>query len=83
MQYVQWRLPRRPIEGAPQGLAVDRHHILQGVGEAMHEAGKAGGECHRIEQLENPAEGVMAGNAMLKGQKPPKERLLCLAEQRQ
>lgn len=48
----------------------------------MHEAGEAGGEGNRIEQPEHPAKGVMAGNAVLEGQKLPKERLLCLTKQR-
>ena len=82
MQHVQRRLARRPIEGAPQGLGIDGHHALKRVGKPVHEAGEAGGERHGVKQPEHPAEGVVAGNAVLEAQKLTKERLLGQAEQR-
>ena len=79
---MQRRARRGPIEGAPEGLAVDRDNPLTGLGKALHEAEEPSVEAIRIEQPEHPREGVVARNAVLQRQKlfqkppfrPPKQR---------
>jgi hypothetical protein len=56
--------------------------VTENIDTTTPEAGEAGCECNRIKQPENPAEGVVAGNAVLEGEKLPQERLFCLTEQR-
>ena len=79
---MQGGLPGGAVEGPAQRLAVDRHHPLGRLGEALHEAQEAGMELHRIEQPEQPAEGVVARSAMPQAQELPQKRFLRSAEQR-
>ena len=78
---MQRREAGRPVEGAPQGLAIERHHALAAFGEPAHESEKAGVELGRIEQPEHPREGIVAGNAVLQPQELAQERLLGPPEQ--
>ena len=57
------------LEGTPQGFAVHRHHAAQfqsvGLGEACHEPAECGLERLRVQQAEDPAEGIVAGHPVL------------------
>ena len=44
---------------------------LQAIGEALHESHEAGVKRLRVEQAEHPADGVVAGNAVLQAQELP------------
>ena len=76
--HVQRRLATGAVERAAQNLAVDRHNPFALLGETSHEPLKRRPELLRIEHAEKPAERVMAGNAILKPEKPAQERLLRL-----
>ena len=78
--HVQRRLATGAVERAAQNLAVDRHNPFALLGETSHEPLKRRPELLRIEHAEKPAERVMAGNAILKPEKPAPERLLRLRE---
>ena len=78
--HVQRRLATGAVERAAQNLAVDRHNPFALLGETSHEPLKRRPELLRIEHAEKPAERVMAGNAILKPEKPAQERLLRLRE---
>jgi hypothetical protein len=67
MQHVQRRLSRRQIERAPQGLAVDGHHTVEAIDEALHEAGEA----------DRDAAGSNSLNPRLKGACLEMPRLRC------
>lgn len=79
---MQREFARGPVEGAPQCLAVDRHHALQAFGEVLHKARETGFERRRIEEPEHSAEGVVAGDAVPQAKELPQERLLNFADQR-
>src|SRR3954453_16706767 len=79
---MERRFARGPVERAPQGLAIDRHHTLQALAEALHEADEAALERRGIEQPEHAAERVMARDAETQLEELPQERLLGLTEQR-
>jgi hypothetical protein len=71
-----------PVEGAAWRLAVERHHAARaGPGEALHERQEAGPELRRVEQPEDAAEGVVAGNTVRQGQDLGQERPLGTTEQ--
>ena len=74
MHHVQRRFPGRAVERTPQALAVNRYHTLQTLGEALHEAHETGLERLGIEPAEHPAEGVVAGDAVLQTQELAQER---------
>src|SRR5215211_8239878 len=51
--------------GAPHGLAVDRYHLaLDPDRQRLRPRREAGLECVRVEQHEDPPEGVVRGNAV-------------------
>jgi hypothetical protein len=52
------------------------------LGKSCHEPLKCSAELRRIEQPEQPAERVVAGQAILKPEKAAQERLLRFREQR-
>ena len=52
------------IKGATENLAVDRYNALDHIGEFRHEPLKDGAEPSRIEQPEQPAEGIVTGYAV-------------------
>lgn len=56
------------VEGAPQRLAIDRHHAFAGLSHGLRELPEAGGKRVRIQKPKHPAEGVMARNAVLERQ---------------
>src|SRR4051794_37235673 len=61
--------PLCPVEGA--ALAVDRHDLpVEGLGKGLSPGAEAGLEGIRVDQPEDPPEGVVRGNAV--GQ--PQER---------
>src|SRR5271165_4245899 len=62
-------------------LAVDRHNPFARLGEAGHEPLKRRPKLLRVERAEEPAERVVARNAVLEPEKPTQERLLRLGEQ--
>ena len=68
---VQRRAARRPIEGAAQGLAVDREHAVAGGAEIIEEGLEGAAEGGRIEQPEHPAEGVVAWQAIPQAEEFP------------
>jgi hypothetical protein len=80
---VQRPAPALAVEAAPGGLAVDRNHpAVAGLGgEGGNEAAEAGLEGDRVEQPEDPREGVVARNAAFQAQKTPQQRLLGAPEQ--
>jgi hypothetical protein len=67
--HVQGRLATGAIEGAAQDLAVNRHDALNRIGETGHELVEGSTEPLRIEQPEQPTEGVVAGQAVLQLEK--------------
>ena len=67
---VQWPLGPAAVEGAAQGLAVDRHDLpVEGLGKGLGPGAEAGLEGVRIDQHEDAPEGVVRGNAVGQGQK--------------
>ena len=73
--HVQRRLAAGAIKGAPENLAIDRHNALNAVRKLRHEPLKHGAELRRIEQPEQPAEGVVTGDALLQLEEAAQERL--------
>src|SRR3954447_8739202 len=73
--HVQGRLAAGAIEGAAQNLAVNRHDTLNRIGETGHEPLEGSTEPLRIEQPEQPTEGVMAGQAVLQLEKAAQKGL--------
>ena len=80
--HVQGRLAAGAIEGAAQDLAVNRHNPLNRIGEAGHEPLEGGTEPRRIEQPEQPTEGVVAGQAVLQLEKAAQKGLFRFREPR-
>lgn len=72
---LQRRAARRAVEGAPQRLAVDRQHPRTVGTEVAKERLEGPSEGLRFEQAEDPAERVMAGQAVLQPQEFPQQRL--------
>lgn len=65
--------------GPPQSLAVKRHHLgrlLAGSGESCGKGSKGATEGLRVEQAQQPREGVVAGGCVIVDQ--PRQRLLAL-----
>src|SRR5688572_1520531 len=63
----QVQRPLRPaaVEGAAQRLAVDRHDLaVDGLGKGLGPGAEAGLEGVRVDQHEDPPEGVVRGNAV-------------------
>ena len=77
---VQRRFAAGLVEGAAHGLAVDGDHAFARLGQARHEGLEAGPEGARIEQPEQPAEGIMTRWAVLQGQEPPQKIILLLGQ---
>jgi hypothetical protein len=73
--HVQRRLAPGPIEGAAENLAINRHDTLNCRDETRHEPLKHRAESGRIEQPKQPAEGVVAGYAVLQLEKAAQRRL--------
>jgi len=80
------QVQRRPaglaVERAARGLAIDRHHPLHPLKEGRQIAGEATLEGHRIEQSEDPREGVVARDPARELEEPAQQRLLAPPEQR-
>ena len=72
---LQRRAARRAVEGAPQRLAVDRQHPRTVGTEVAKERLEGPPEGLRFEQVEDPAERVMAGQAVLQPQEFPQQWL--------
>jgi hypothetical protein len=67
---MQWPLRPAAVEGAAQGLAVDRHDFpVKRLGKRLSPSGEAGLEGVRVDQHEDAPEGVMRGNAVGQRQK--------------
>lgn len=79
---MQRRGAGRPVEGAPEALAVHRHHPGPGGGEVRHEALEGGMERRRVQKPEDAAERVVARRAALQRQKLSQHLLLRLREVR-
>jgi hypothetical protein len=79
---VQRRPAALAVEGAARGLAVDRHHALHPLRQGRQIAGEAALESRRIEQPEDPREGVVARDAARQAQEPAQQRLRAAPEQR-
>ncbi|MDF3017050.1 MAG: hypothetical protein K0R44_2275, partial [Thermomicrobiales bacterium] len=77
---------QRPLglaEGAAQGFAIDRHDLaVEGLGKGLSPGGEAGLEGVRIDQHEDPPEGVVRGNAVGQGQEGPQPTHLGAAVER-
>ena len=73
--HMQGRPLGRPVERAPQRLAVERDDARAGLAEGIEEAREAAGEGRRIEQPEQPRERVVARQAAGQGQELPKQPL--------
>ena len=82
LNHLQRRLAAGVIERAPQELPVDCHNILNCLGKHRHELLKSSAELRWTELPEQPAEGIVTGQAILKLEKPAQERLLRFREQR-
>jgi hypothetical protein len=65
---------------AAQHLAIDRHDALTLLGECRHEALERRTELGRIEQPEQPAECVMAGQTVVQTEELTQEWLVRLGE---
>jgi hypothetical protein len=58
------------VEGAAQGLAIDRYDLpVEGLGKRLDPGAEAGLEGIRVDQPEDPPEGVVRGNAVGQRQK--------------
>lgn len=77
---MQGRAPRRPVEAAAQRLAVNRQNpgpvAAQIVRKDLEHPAKSGG----VQQAEQAAERVMAGQAILEARKFAQQRLPVLAK---
>ena len=73
---MQRRLAAGAIERTAQHLPVDRDNTLALPGKLRHEALKRYLELLRIQPAKQPAEGVMAGQAIGKLEETPQEGLL-------
>ena len=73
--HVQGRLAAGTIERTAQDLAINRHDALNRCGETGHEPLEGGTEPLRIEQSEQPTEGVVAGQAVLQLEKAAQKGL--------
>ena len=73
---MERRLGARSIKGAAQHLTINGDHALAGLGEAGHEALKAGSELIGIKQPEHPTKRVMARRPMLQFEKLAQKALL-------
>src|SRR3954453_7095030 len=80
--HVQRRLTAGTIEGAAQNLAINRHDALNRRGEACHEPLKRRAEPVWIEQPEQSAEGVVAGQTVLQLEKAAQKCLFRFRESR-
>jgi hypothetical protein len=61
---VRGRLAARAIERAAQELPVDCHNTLNSLGKSRHEPLEGNAKLRRIEQPEQPAEGIVAGQTV-------------------
>src|SRR6187397_2527966 len=78
----QVQRPLRPaaVEGAAQRLAINRHDLaVEGLGKGLGPGAEAGLEGVRIDQHEDPPEGVVRGNAVGQRQKRPQPTQLVAA----
>jgi hypothetical protein len=67
---VQRPLCSAAVEGAAQGLAIDRHDFpVEGLGKRLGPGAEAGLEGVRVDQHEDAPEGVVRGNAVGQRQK--------------
>jgi hypothetical protein len=67
---MQRPLRSAAVERAAQGLAINRHNLpLEGLGTGLRPGGEASFEGIRVDQPEDPPEGVVRGNAVGQGQK--------------
>src|SRR5947209_13606745 len=78
---MQSRLAAGLIERAAQHLAIDRHHPLQLLRELPHKPLKGIAKLIRIKIAKQPAEGVMAGQAVGQGEKAAQKWLFGLSEE--
>ena len=60
---VERRAPGSPVEGAAHRLAIDGDDARASLAQPVEEPCKAGGKGNRVEQAEQPREGVAAGQA--------------------
>lgn len=70
------------VERAAKNLAVDRHNAAHRIGEAGLDVLKCGTKLRRIELAEQLAEGVVAGQPVLKLEKAAQEGLFGFGEPR-
>ena len=54
----------RPIMRAPQRLAIDRHHSLDGLADSLGPLHKTGFKLFRIDEGKDPAKRVVRGDAI-------------------
>jgi hypothetical protein len=80
---MQRRCLGAALIGAAQRLSVDRHHATEfepvGLGKTAMNCRKARSNAGRLEQTENPAERVVARDAMLQAQEKPATALASTA----
>ena len=80
---VQWPLRPAAVEGAAQGFAVNGHDLaVEGLGKRLQPSAEAGLEGIRVDQHEDPPEGVVRGNAVGQGQKGSQPAQLVAAIER-
>jgi len=84
VDHVQRGAVPATLERPAQSLAIDCHHTCQvelvGLGKSRDKAPECFLEGLRRQQAEYPAEGVVAGDAVLQTQQQPQKPFLALAE---
>jgi hypothetical protein len=80
--HLQRRLLAGTIERAAYNVPVDGHNTLTLLREPGHEALKRGAKLRRFELSEQPAEGIVVGDAVGQLQKAEQERLFGFGELR-
>ena len=78
---MQRQLPAGAVERVAQSLTVNRQDVLNLFGKPGHEALEGSAELLWVRGPEQPAEGVVAGQAVGEIEENAQEFLLCLREQ--
>ena len=80
VDHLQRRAALAALVGAAQRFAVDRHHAGEldpvGLGKRRHEPPEMLLEGLRVQSAEHPAEGIVAGDAVLQPQELPQQLFL-------
>ena len=79
---MQGRLAAGPIKRAAQDLPIDGHYALALLAKLRHEPLKRVAELIRVQIAKQPAERVVAGQAILQLEKAAQKRLFGLREHR-